>query len=424
MKNEILKRIDIDKLVNDHGICKVCGKSFIDTKDLENVYVCKHCSKNSVIDSYIRKINKGLTEKFVPYIESPENRWAVNGKKINGKVYYRHVCWKCYEKALYENVDVKRKARKNAWYRSIVENGFTPPPACVSPNTTFKYLFDVPEEELDKARAKLATASKKYWVDKLGEEAGEKRYNQITERQAYTASTEYFIKERGLSKQEAEEFHKSRACTLKNFISRYGEEEGKKRWDEYCEREAYAGNKLEYFIEKYGETEGREKYLEVCDKKQLTEENFVRKYGKTEGLKRWAMLTCGRQHSMISQVLFKQLDEYDPILKAKSKYGDKNGELHIKINNDTAVKNYYADYAFFNKIIEFNGDVWHANPKKYNADDFITIKNQTVKEIWEHDKKRIELIESLGYKVKTIWESDYKDNPEKVIKECHEFLRS
>ena len=62
--------------------------------------------------------------------------------------------------------------------------------------------------------------------------------------------------------------------------------------------------------------------------------------------------------------------------------------------------------------------------KKYNVDDFITIKNQTVKEIWEHDKKRIELIESLGYKVKTVWESDYKDNPEKVIKECHEFLRS
>lgn len=77
------------------------------------------------------------------------------------------------------------------------------------------------------------------------------------------------------------------------------------------------------------------------------------------------------------------------------------------------------------KIIEFNGDYWHANPQKYHSNETISLKGgRTAKEIWEADAKKIALAESCGYQVKVVWESDYKRNPQKIIEECLEWLKS
>lgn len=46
----------------------------------------------------------------------------------------------------------------------------------------------------------------------------------------------------------------------------------------------------------------------------------------------------------------------------------------------------------------------------------------TAHEIWEYDKNKIELAESYGYDVLVIWEKDYHDNPETIIKKYIEFL--
>ena len=62
-------------------------------------------------------------------------------------------------------------------------------------------------------------------------------------------------------------------------------------------------------------------------------------------------------------------------------------------------------------IIEINGDYVHANPKYYNPDDMITlIGNSYTSEMkWEKDRIRQEKLESLGYTVFVIWESDSLD---------------
>jgi len=48
----------------------------------------------------------------------------------------------------------------------------------------------------------------------------------------------------------------------------------------------------------------------------------------------------------------------------------------------------------------------------------------TAKQIWDFDKKKISYIESIGYEVLVIWESDYKQNPEKIIQDCIDFLKN
>jgi len=59
-------------------------------------------------------------------------------------------------------------------------------------------------------------------------------------------------------------------------------------------------------------------------------------------------------------------------------------------------------------VIEINGDYIHANPKKYSADDIIRIPGDsyTAAEKWERDAKKKAYLESKGYCVFVIWESD------------------
>ena len=72
-----------------------------------------------------------------------------------------------------------------------------------------------------------------------------------------------------------------------------------------------------------------------------------------------------------------------------------------------------------NLIIEYNGDYWHCNPKKYNHDYFNQKKQKTAKELWEYDKHKIDLIKKKGYNLEVIWESDLKSDTsliKKIIK--------
>lgn len=64
----------------------------------------------------------------------------------------------------------------------------------------------------------------------------------------------------------------------------------------------------------------------------------------------------------------------------------------------------------FKLLIEYNGDYWHCNPKKYDENYFNKKKNKTAKEIWEYDNKKLYISKKLGYACEVIWESDYKKN--------------
>jgi G:T-mismatch repair DNA endonuclease (very short patch repair protein) len=70
----------------------------------------------------------------------------------------------------------------------------------------------------------------------------------------------------------------------------------------------------------------------------------------------------------------------------------------------------------YNLLIEYNGDYWHCNPKKYEADYYNKKKNKTAKEIWEYDKNKLYLAKNYGYNCIVIWEADYKKN-KNIIKE-------
>lgn len=202
----------------------------------------------------------------------------------------------------------------------------------------------------------------------------------------YPTKIEYWL-QKGYSDEEAKIKLKERQTTFSKEVcmEKYGEKEGIKIW-----------------------IERQEKWINTMDSK--TEEEKIE-------INRKKLTGC--QYSNISQKLF--WDIFNIIGNDRVKFGELNGEFYL-INEN---KKWFAyDYVDMNrrKCIEFNGDFWHCNPKDFDENDIHRVKNKTAKEIWETDKSKSDLIMSKGYTVLTIWESEYRKDPEKTLQKCLNFL--
>ena len=84
---------------------------------------------------------------------------------------------------------------------------------------------------------------------------------------------------------------------------------------------------------------------------------------------------------------------------------------NIEYEKQKPVKRYKCDFYIpaYNLIVEIDGDYWHANPKKYKANDIIGPSKKTAKKIWEYDKTKTQDILNEGYRVLRYWSSDLKN---------------
>lgn len=58
-------------------------------------------------------------------------------------------------------------------------------------------------------------------------------------------------------------------------------------------------------------------------------------------------------------------------------------------------------------VLEFLGDYWHGNPKKFDHDDINQVAQKTFGELWQETYHRLNKIHEAGYQVIYIWESDF-----------------
>ncbi len=110
-------------------------------------------------------------------------------------------------------------------------------------------------------------------------------------------------------------------------------------------------------------------------------------------------------------------------------YADNEIIWQLTESEKTSFANLYKKYIkpdlfYNNKVIEFNGDTFHANPLIYGKHDTPNPfdKNQTAQDIWDKDNEKISYYKNKGYDILVIWESDWKKNKNKVIEECKTFL--
>lgn len=253
-----------------------------------------------------------------------------------------------------------------------------------------------------------------------GLDEGFTRWNEYRRLQAITNTFEYKAEKYGITEIEFKDFNTSRAITADNMIKKYGVIEGMIKFNSYCKKQSYAGNKEEYFVEKLGEIAGKERYLELNKRKALNLQNFILKYGEELGNQKWQnyIQFSYSHYSISSQELFNSL--HNRLVNFtnidKIYYATKDKEFG-KMTPTGYVKYDFVD-TYRKIVIEFNGDYWHANPTKYHPDDKLDHKGGNIvlaKDVWKKDEEKFNLMKNEGYNVIVVWESDYLSNKEKMV---------
>lgn len=167
----------------------------------------------------------------------------------------------------------------------------------------------------------------------------------------------------------------------------------------------------EICIQKYGEKIG----LEIFNERQNKWQDTLQKNGNLKG-----------GYSKISQKLFnKLLEHYNNKDKEYVYFATKNKELRLNKSTDRLFLYDFVDLKN-KKIIEYNGDLYHANPLKYNKNDTPhPYKNNLIAEdIWLKDNLKRKIAEDDGFEYLVIWDSEYKQNSNFILNKCIKFIKN
>lgn len=362
-----------------------------DKLDNDSTHKCKYCGKEIWYENTKVRFNKNGDLSY----EMGGSNWR-SSKEINGVVYPIRVCQYCLEQ---KYTDFKER---NV---SKIFNTF---------NKYVSYAFDIPEEIINQKNLSTAV-SLENMIKMYGEEEGKKKFEQYREKQAYSNSFEYKQKKHGWTKEEYDSFNKSRAVTLENLIKKHGDEKGKEIWKNYCTRQAYTSTN-EYLIDKFGEEETNN--INLCKSHKL--DGFISRYGEEEGRKRYdeyiENAKCNKTYSETSLKFFNTLIERlknEKINCDNVMYGE-----YEKLQWSKSGDLYYFDFFIpeLKFVIEFNGDYWHCNPSKYKGEYYHPHKKMTAFQIWEYDDIKKNVIKNeFGYNVFVVWENDVKKHKDEVI---------
>lgn len=265
--------------------------------------------------------------------------------------------------------------------------------------------------------------SEESFISRYGYDPGKRKWEEYCKKLSRKNSLEAFIA-KGKNKNDFELYNKSRAVTLENLTLKYGEIEGKLRFERYKEKQRDAGNTLQYFVSLYGDELGAIKYAEVCKSKGITLDNMVRVHGKEQGFIKynsWLEKTKGNYVSLSGKQFIKDIVEYLPnhFIFHDSVYGKE-----FCIYDEKLMMFDFVITSPVKKAVEFNGDYWHANPKKYKEDDLVPLRGGPIKagEIWKRDSVKINALEKRGFDVYVVWENEYLQNPDEIVRKVIEWI--
>jgi len=195
----------------------------------------------------------------------------------------------------------------------------------------------------------------------------------------------------------------------------------------------WSKDELEKVIQKRKNTyysKTKEEIENINKKRGRTKKELIEKFGEYSkqiffNRGKGARKPYEKKYSKISIELFDILSKLN---SEKTFFYGKNEKYILNKNyKKNKKKGYYVDFLCEEnkKIVEFNGDFWHMNPKKYLSESFITFSNGKkliAKNVWKLDDLKIKTLESEGYEIFIVWENDYKKNKEKIISDCNNFL--
>lgn len=283
--------------------------------------------------------------------------------------------------------------------------------------------------------AKGSPFSVNYWIQRgLTEEESKTKVKEMKPN-----LIEYWIS-RGYSLDDAKlqtELHLMN--TERSFIIKYGEKDGVKLFREKKLKDGklHSPRSVEYWIKKgFSVEDSKNKVSEFQTKFSLVK--CVEKHGEEEGKKifferqkKWQQslykngnLKSG--YSKVSQDLFFELLKYYENIEELNyvMFAKKGGEF-VLIGDEGFYRYDFTD-TLNKKIIEYNGDSYHANPSFFISTDTPNPfrKSITSEDIWKKDEVKIKLANRHNFDVLVIWDSEYRKEKDEVIKKCVKFLKN
>jgi hypothetical protein len=336
--------------------------------------------------------------------------------------------------------------------------------------------YDVPLHDLKSRLEKIAmlgrdSSSLLSLQLRYGDDEGQRLFHDKNARCAVTRAS---LEER-LGKEATDKILSGRGASLKNYTARHGEVEGKQRWDDYCRKRSaayaqkhrdgyqFARYTLNYYIDSYGNEKGhqvyssrkakksykssRQRYIdefgeelgtEICRRKKTTvsKQSFIERYGEKAGLVKYENYldknAKNRSYSYQSKAatsFFTIMVETLGLDPDKCRFG-LGREKIIYLTPEERVllpqRIMALDFLMNKKVIEYNGDCVHANPRDFQANDtpHPWDKKITAAQMWQRDALKDAILRDRGYNVLVLWESDATKNIDKTMLICKKYLES
>jgi len=253
---------------------------------------------------------------------------------------------------------------------------------------------------------------------------GYSRWDKRNKHQSYMASTQRYLDEFGEDGYDIIRKIKDNT-SLEAYQIQYGDVDGLVHYNKHVELMKNASKRcIDYWLTYHnGDIElATQSLSEYQNNTSLS--SFTKRYGKEVGLVKylkWVEVVTKygyKSYSKISQTFCWNLYDSLNLSINDTQFYELNNEQSFYFGN----KLIKVDFKYKQKIIEFNGDYWHANPNLYSESDMI--KEYTASEIWHRDSNRIDLLEKAGYDVLVVWESEYNANGSDIINKCKKFLEN
>ena len=271
-------------------------------------------------------------------------------------------------------------------------------------------------KEIKTKHSKGSSSSLNSYIEKYGEEIGSLKYNKRRLSSVSHRSWKDVQKFFSCSEEEAKEFVSCGQRRNLNFYhKKYGIEVGNQRYKNANLRRAYANTK-DYYIEKYGKEDGLQKYKQRiidCGKGSKIE-YYVEKYGEEIGSLKYKDILHRKSKSSrnsniqneFSTNLYNMLDDNYKSLYYGSPITD-SFNIFVNPKLKYSGKMICPDIRIKNIIIEFDGDYWHSR-------EDVKIK----------DAQKDIIYHFLGYDLIRVSENKYKNNKQKTLIECIEFINA
>lgn len=390
------RRVNLSAFENK---CKICGNKFkiTEKKDEFRIDRCLtyNCSQRS------------LEKKIQQLFEGSQLEEQLKIFKENQQATKRPLLVRLIEKYGKEVGEIK--------YKEILKK-------CDSSLKGYIRRYGEVEGRLKfEAFSKKSAHTKEKYIEKFGEEKGTRIWDDMRKKKRETSkrSLDYWLIKANNDKALAEHLRaESQAWTLTKSIQKYGKE-GEEKYRQYVKSKTRKNN-LQGYIEEYGEEKGKEEWDKGIKKRKwsLSYEGLVANHGEekaNEIIEKRNPRAISITSTKIFDILSKEILLNFPCIQ-KIYYGDTEYFINLKKEYKCM---YFLDF-YIKEIplaIEFYGDYWHANPEIYKPSDRMYNGSLAV-DIWKKDQERCDRIqEYIKEPIYIIWEKDWKNNSENIIKE-------